>query len=265
MATRSITTSRPAVACDVCGRNLLRGELSDVFIAAGQRRTVCELCVTRATHEGWLREADGAPATPRAPRGRRARTLMGRLRQLRDAPPSEVPEPHEPDFDQLGPELGELDQEEPDPGPDSSSPGQEPVRASHPRRATPRAAAPQATHPPSPDWMPRSVHAVPTNAELKAARALEVFNVGDEPRRVAGVARSLGAPSVVARSIPGSGTMVSIVVAWELCWYHYEVDLAEEGAGARLIAQGMELDELDELDRAPNAVADERGELQMLA
>jgi hypothetical protein len=113
--------------------------------------------------------------------------------------------------------------------------------------------------------MPRSVHAVPTSAELKAARALEVFNSGDEPRRVAGVARSLGAPSVVARSVPGSGTMVSIVVAWELCWYHYEVDLAEEGAGARLVAQGMELDELDDLDRAANAAADERGELQMLA
>jgi len=40
MATRSIVTSQPDVACDVCGRRLLRGELPDVFLAGGQRRTV---------------------------------------------------------------------------------------------------------------------------------------------------------------------------------------------------------------------------------
>jgi hypothetical protein len=191
---------------------------------------------------------------------------MGRLRQLRDAPPSEVPESRESDFDQLARGPDELDAEDSGLDPGSSIPVQEPaVRPPHPRRATPRDSGSPAAQAPSPARMPRSVHAVPTSAELKAARALEVFNAGDEPRRVAGVARSLGAPSVVARSVPGSGTMVSIVVAWELCWYHYEVDLAEEGAGARLLAQGSELDELDDLDRAANAEADDRGELKMLA
>ena len=38
--------------------------------------------------------------------------------------------------------------------------------------------------------------------------------------------------------------MVGIVVAWELCWYRYEVDLADEAAGVRVAAQGYELDEL---------------------
>ena len=79
MATRSISTYQPAVPCDVCGRNLLRGEQPDVFLAAGQRRMVCELCQSRAAHEGWLREADAHPVSFSTPRGRRG-TLMGRLR-----------------------------------------------------------------------------------------------------------------------------------------------------------------------------------------
>ena len=41
---------------------------------------------------------------------------------------------------------------------------------------------------------PRHVRAVPTNAELKMERALDVFNASEHPRTVAGVARTLGAP-----------------------------------------------------------------------
>ena len=47
---------------------------------------------------------------------------------------------------------------------------------------------------------------------------------------------------------------------WELSWYRYEVDLSDEAGGARRVAQGAELDELDEADRAVNATADERGQ-----
>jgi hypothetical protein len=99
---------------------------------------------------------------------------------------------------------------------------------------------------------------------LKVARALEVFNAGEQPRRVAGVARSLGAPSVTARALEESGSTVAIVVAWELCWYRYEVDLGDEAAGSRLVSQGMELDELPEEDRLGNVATDERGELTPL-
>ena len=84
MATRAIVTSHPIVACDVCGRSLLRGETPDVFLAGGQRRTVCELCVPRAAAEGWLREADNHASSVRPTRARRAGSLLGRLRQLRE-------------------------------------------------------------------------------------------------------------------------------------------------------------------------------------
>ncbi len=80
-----------------------------------------------------------------------------------------------------------------------------------------------------------------TSGELKVERALEVFNAGEHPRRVAGVARSLGEPSVTVRPVADSGSVVAIVVAWELCWYRYEVDLGDEAAGARVTAQGTEL------------------------
>ena len=58
--------------------------------------------------------------------------------------------------------------------------------------------------------------------------------------------------------------MVGITVAWELSWYRYEVDLGDEAAGVRVIAQGAELSELDDDDRVANATADERGELDLV-
>jgi hypothetical protein len=90
-----------------------------------------------------------------------------------------------------------------------------------------------------------------------------MFNVGEHPRRLAGVARALGAPTVRATRLQSAN--VTIVVAWELCWYRYEIDPEDETRGAWLAAEGMELEELAEEDRIPNAVVDERGALALLA
>jgi hypothetical protein len=100
-------------------------------------------------------------------------------------------------------------------------------------------------------------------ADPGVSRALAVFNAGEHPRRVAGVTRSLGAPSV--RAAPLTSATVAIVVAWELCWYRYEVDLGDEAQGARLAAEGMELGELAPEELLANAAADERGALSLLA
>ena len=97
------------------------------------------------------------------------------------------------------------------------------------------------------------------------SRALELFNGSEHPRTVAGVARSLGGPLVAVRPSQTEGSVVGITVAWELSWYRYEVDLADEAAGVRVIAQGTELSELDEADRTANAGANERGELSLAA
>jgi hypothetical protein len=219
---KSISTSTPVVACDVCGRTLLRGEQADVFLHGGVRRNVCELCTQRAAHEGWIREGlDDAAVRSRAHNGR-SRSLLARLRQRRAE--AQAMQERAAGHD----------------GGDGPVPGE-----------------------PAPE--PRTIHAVPTNADLKMARALDLFNASVHPRTVAGVARSLGAPIVVVRPSATERSVVSIVVGWELSWYRFEVDLADEAAGPRVTAQGAELAELDPADQVPNAAADEVGHLHLVA
>jgi hypothetical protein len=253
MATRSIVTSQPDVACDVCGRRLLRGELPDVFLAGGQRRTVCELCAPRAAHEGWLREADRHSVNLPPSRIRRGRGLFERLRPQREQSSPRAAEDFAGEGLGLVPAAAEegYRTESYDfleaivPGPEDSA-----------SAIAPRDREQAESQPPA---------SPPTAGELKVTRALEVFNAGEHPRRVAGVARSLGEPSVTARPLADSGSVVSIVVAWELSWYRYEVDLGDEAAGAAVTAQGTELGELPQEDLLANVSADEHGALRALA
>jgi hypothetical protein len=252
MATRSIVTSHPDVACDVCGRRLLRGEQPDVFLGGGQRRMVCELCVPRATHEGWLREAEERPLEMRPSGSRRTRSLLGRLRQLRESPGSPV----SPDQSRLpadGSPPITVDARDYDNLYDFLDAPVGTARDSQDPRD------PLSSDPEVVDEAERSP------AEHQLIRALEVFNRSEHPRRVAGVARSLGAPTVNAAAVPGPESLITLVVAWDLCWYRYQVDLDDEQAGAQLQAQGMELEELPAPQLHPNAAADERGELSLLA
>jgi len=262
MERKSITTSRAAVACDVCGRTLLRGEHADAFIANGSRRMVCELCTARAANEGWIREgADNALGVRgrNGPRG--GRSLLGRLKPRRREPPPAVELPYRrisSNVDRIdsgsraGPERASRDQDEP-------------AEVSAEAVPAPSAPTPDAVASHTPSREPRHVHAVPTNADLKMARALDVFNKSAHPRRIAGVARSLGTPAVAVLPSEVEGALVTIVVGWELCWYRYDVDLADEAAGVRVSGQGAELSELTEAERLANATADERGRLVLAA
>jgi hypothetical protein len=242
---KAITTSHAVVSCDVCGRTLLRGEHADVFLHGGQRRMVCELCTPRAAHEGWIREGmDDARVRNRGER--RSRSLLGRLRtRLSEVPaPAQEPPPapaEEPVYEEPPPPEEPVYEEPPPPVVEPEQPAYE---EPHPAR---------------------SVHAVPTNADLKIARAVELFNASEHPRTVSGVARSLGAPVVAVRPSQTEGSVVMIVVAWELSWYRYEVDLGNEAAGVRVTEQGSELGELDAEDQTANAAADEAGRLHLAA
>jgi hypothetical protein len=253
---KTISTNGPVLACDVCGRTLLRGEHGDVFLHGGVRRMVCELCTARAAHEGWIREGlDDATVRASAEHGR-PRGLLARLRSRRG---------HD-----AGPALERVrEAAEPPPGwaQDGAGADVDTVAGLPPELDQP-APAPAAVHPPAAPREPRehrNVHAIPTNADLKMARALDLFNASSHPRTVAGVARSLGPPIVAVRPSPTEGSVVTIAVAWELSWYRFEVDLADEAAGVRLADQGTELDELDPAEGVPNAAADERGELHLVA
>lgn len=248
MATRSIVTSQPDVACDVCERRLLRGEQPDLFLAAGEPRMVCELCAPRAAHQGWKRGSEqhalsSAPLPPR--RGRR---LLGRLRQARALDAREAPAAN----DDVAAPL--------DDGRPYDLLGDAPTARAHGGLAAPVRAGAHVERLPEREREP-----APAATDGSLQLAVDVFNAGAYTRRVASLARSLGAPEVTVRPGEAVASCVVIVLAWELCWYSYEVDLDDmNGAEARPLAQGTELSELGPDDRLANALADERGALALL-
>jgi hypothetical protein len=232
MTTKDIRTSNVQVTCDVCGRTLLRGEHSETYLAGGSRRQVCELCSARAVNEGWVREGVALERTTRSFGGERRRSLLGRLRRAGSGRSGDDGAPAPPRPSPNGTSNGWHE----------SSDNREP--------------------PPELPVEPRQVRAVPTSAEQRSVNAIERFNRSEHPRTVAGVARSLGAPVVVVRPAEEQGSLVTIVVSWELCWYRYEVELSDGGAAVRLAGQGYELSEIPIEDRVePNAAADEYGTL----
>jgi hypothetical protein len=276
MAARTIVTFHPDVACDLCGRRLLRGERPDVFLGGGQRRMVCELCTPRATHEGWRREVEAQLASPRAQHPQRSRSLLGRLRQLREPVRSTDPGSDRGAAESARGSRGASAAAQPEwagiesewSGADEQWAGiTEEHAVSDQRVDAVDEYAGEPVQPPdelSPaiDAGSRTAAAGMAGAEVR--RALEIFNAGEPPRRVAGVTRSLGAACVRATPVAGKST-VTIVVAWELCWYRYEIDLADEATGVIIAAEGMELEELPAEDRVANATADEHGMLSLLA
>src|SRR4051794_11781566 len=225
--TRDIHTNQSDLACDICGRTLLRGEHAETFLAGGARREVCDLCTARAQHEGWIRESGGDELELRHTRhDGRGRSFLDRLRSRRER----------------AREVQAADEAEP---------------ALHDEPDAPPRPAPEAPR------RPRHVRAVPTNADLKMQRALELFNSSDHTRTVGGVARSLGAPGVSVRPRTDRPSVVAITVMWELSWYRFEIDLSDEAGGVRRDAQGDELGELSAEEQEINAAADERGALHL--
>ena len=260
MTRKSITTTYAAIACDVCGRTLLRGEHADPFIANGSRRMVCELCTARAANEGWIREGADNTLAARRNGPRSGRSLLERLRPRRDGSGRETPvvAPRRPT-------SSNVSRIESPARAAAAHDGNGAEAAAEAAEPAPPAPPPIEVEPPAPSREPRHVRAVPTNADLKMARALDVFNMSAHPRRIVGVARSLGVPMVSVLPSETEGAIVAIVVGWELCWYRYEVDLADEAAGVRVIAQGAELSELTPAEQVPNAVADGHGRLVLAA
>ncbi len=197
------------ISCDICGRTILKGERAeDYLVPGGERKRVCDLCASRAQAEGWIRESahGDLPAARRRPERRESLLGMFRRRRPHEAPVSEEGWPEEP---------GEPVAERPVAAP----------------RELPRD--------------PRHVRAVPTNAEVKVERALELFNESEHTRSIAGIMRSLGEPWVATASDVAAPSQVDILIAWELSWYRYRVDLGDAGEAVVLLDKGEELDQLE--------------------
>jgi hypothetical protein len=215
------------VTCDVCGRTILKGERAESYLApGGQRRQVCDLCSLRAQHEGWIRESAAGDVPTRVPRSEPRRGVLSRLR--RRAAPEPAPPPPAPRAER---DNGAAEPDEPRPAP--------------PPRQRPKD--------------PRHVRAIPTTAQAKVDRALELFNGSSHQRTVAGLARTLGTPFVSAQPDATQGSQVTVVVAWELSWYRYRVDLGDEADPVMMLDKGEEIEQIDEGLRDWNARLDREG------
>jgi hypothetical protein len=228
------------VNCDVCGRTILKGERAEWYLApGGHRHQVCDLCAVRAQHHGWIRESAAGDTPTRLPRsdGRRG---FGRLRRRRPA--------HEELS--LAESEGTLGSSS-----DASDTGEHETGGDEP--SAPR----ERERPRSRPKDPRHVRAVPTTAEVKVDRAIELFNGSSHARTISGLARTLGPAWVSAQPDPAQPSAVSVLVAWELSWYRYRVDLGDEADPVMMLDKGEELDQIDESLRNWNAGLDAEGRL----
>jgi hypothetical protein len=223
------------VTCDVCGRTILKGERTEPYLVqGGETQMVCSLCFGRAEQAGWIRESASGDVPARGPRPQERRPLLGRLRRKT-----------EPQADAFPPE----DELFEDPaGEGEPAPEPEPAREQAPARAARR-------------QDPRHVRAVPTTAEVKIERALDLFNSSEHQRTVSGLARSLGAPYAAAQPDLDQPSAVNLIVAWELSWYRFRIDLGDAGDPVDLAAKGDELSDIDEDLRNWNAGLDAEGRL----
>jgi hypothetical protein len=217
------------VTCDVCGRTILKGERAESYLApGGHRRQVCDLCSLRAQHEGWIRESAAGDMPTRLPRSEPRRGVLGRLRRRAAAEPAPPVEQREEPAEQ----------------------GDAPAPA--PARERPAPARPRTRD-------PRHVRAIPTTAQAKVERALDLFNGSTHQRTIAGLARTLGNPYVSAQPDTAQGSQVSVVVAWELSWYRYRVDLGDEADPVMMLDKGEEIEQIEEGLREWNARLDADG------
>ena len=246
-------------SCEICQRTILKGERTEAYLAPGGRRhLVCELCVGRAEREGWIRESAHAehPAVRSSPEPRRSMLdRLGRWWPEVNGHRSEVDA--DGDEDEAAPQPAASDVRDPQPRSEAPS---EPARTPTVQDASSSSRLGDALRP-APRTSPRQVRAVPTTAQVKVERALDVFNATEHRRTVAGLARTLGDPWVSAQPSAEAPSEVALVVAWELSWYQYRADLGDAHDPVTLLRKGHELGELNDEDRVWNGSVDGTGAL----
>jgi hypothetical protein len=268
MATRAIVTSQPEVVCGICGRHLLRGERSLTFVADTQAHAVCDLCTARARQAGWIPAAEVSEERDESGgKPRRNHALTDLLRRWRPGGAGAVAADARR---AAGADNGSASSERAPDLPYAASIESGLAAGGAHAKGGLSAGAAAGAEGPGP-----AAH-TPGSAADACGLAIEIFNHTEQSRRIAGIARSLGAPRVTVRradaptstnaasagprELDSHRACVAIIAAWELCWYRWEVRLAGDGTSSlELAARGTRLDELPAEDLAGNADVDERG------
>jgi hypothetical protein len=257
----NLTTVSPQGACAVCGRTFLVGEQVRSFVSTEGRHEVCELCAGTTAELGWLpAEQEGAEEKLRAGRERKAgffARMFARPPRAEDEEPGERPSAnHELDTERYEVEA-EWAEAKPEPPPAPA--------ADAPPPAAPAADVPPA---PRPDPAGRGMRPRRLQPDLSPAsrfeRAISRFNSSEAGRTVAGLTRTLGAPSVSVGGSAGAEDEVRVTVAWELTWYQWGVDLGDELRPVYELSKGFEVEEIDAAARQWNASAHD-GRIVMVA
>jgi hypothetical protein len=276
------TVSLPG-ACAVCGRTFLVGEQVHSFVSVEGRHEVCELCAATPAELGWLpADQDGAEEKLRAESERKP----GFLKRMFSRPKGEAEEDYFTEAG-FGDEVGVREREEmPPPAPEAKPIANHELEterydveaewAAEPPVAPPAplppvvAPTPVAEAPPKPlpDPAGRGMRPRRLQPDLSPTtrfeRAIARFNAAEAGRTVAGLTRTLGAPSVSVGDLAGADEVIRVTVAWELTWYQWGVDLGDELRPVYELSKGFEVDEIDSAARQWNASAHD-GRIVMVA
>jgi hypothetical protein len=232
-------------SCAVCERTILPGERISEYVAPdGERVGVCALCKPRAEASGWIpAEQAGRLAREPAPRRRRSLNLRQRLNKASEG----LSKAAEAASARLGGPQGP--EEEKTDGADA----ERAATPARPDRAQPSPRSQQAAP-------PKRRPGEPLTRERLLRLAVDAFNAGPGPRKIAGLVRSLGQPHVAVR--PDGAAKALVTVAWELSWYQWNVEL-DGATEVREVRKGSELSELESDEQTWNATADDDGRLRL--
>lgn len=286
--------------CAVCGRTILDGEQVRSFVSVDGRQEVCPLCAGRTAELGWLpADQEGAEEKLRARSERRPGFLARLFARPEEPARAERPAPEGPAADLAPPAPGafhDLETERYDVEAAWSSEGEDSVadptaQSSGDSPAGPTAqphgdsadlaapeVAPAADDAPAPDAAASPVPLPdPAGRGMRPRRlqpnlspagrfeqAVARFNSSDAGRTVAGLTRTLGAPSVSVGDLAGAADEVRVTVAWELTWYQWGVDLGDELRPVYELKKGFEVAEIEASARQWNASAHD-GRIVMVA
>jgi hypothetical protein len=96
--------------------------------------------------------------------------------------------------------------------------------------------------------------------ELQIVEAADLFNASQYRRTVAGIAKSLGAPSVSVMPLSGVNAEVVVTVAWDISWYQYRVTPDSDNP-VRLEGRGHDPGDLEGSYTAWNAHFEDDGRI----